>query len=66
MKLANLAGRAVLITDDGAVDIADASGGSLPADPAALYERWEELVAWFADAATNGSLGDPQPFDETA
>ncbi|GAA4088938.1 fumarylacetoacetate hydrolase family protein [Nonomuraea soli] len=43
MRVANLAGRAVLITGAGAIDIEKASGGGLPADPQALFERWADL-----------------------
>ena len=43
MKIANSHGRAVLVRDDGIIDIERASGGALPADPQALYEHWREL-----------------------
>jgi 2-keto-4-pentenoate hydratase/2-oxohepta-3-ene-1,7-dioic acid hydratase in catechol pathway len=43
MKLANVGGRAVLLVDDGVVDVAEASGGRLPHDPQAVYEHWDEL-----------------------
>ena len=42
MRIANAAGRAVLIREDGIVDIATASSGSLPDDPQAVYDRWDE------------------------
>ena len=45
MRVANADGRAVLVHDDGIVDIAAASGGALPADPQLLYERWDEVRA---------------------
>jgi 2-keto-4-pentenoate hydratase/2-oxohepta-3-ene-1,7-dioic acid hydratase in catechol pathway len=45
MRIANAAGRAVLIREDGIVDIATASGGSLPDDPQAVFDHWDELVA---------------------
>jgi 2-keto-4-pentenoate hydratase/2-oxohepta-3-ene-1,7-dioic acid hydratase in catechol pathway len=41
----NADGRAVLIRNDGIVDIAQRSGGALPADPQLLYERWDEVRA---------------------
>ena len=44
MRIANAAGRAVLIREDGIVDIATASGGSLPDDPQAVFDHWDELV----------------------
>jgi len=52
MRLANVAGRAVLVVDDGVIDVATASGGSLPADPQLLYEHWGELQA-LADRVTS-------------
>ena len=45
MRLANVAGRAALVVDDGIVDVAVASGGALPSDPQLLYERWDEVRA---------------------
>lgn len=42
MRIANLAGRAVLLTDDGAIDVHKASGGTLSHDPQVLFERWQE------------------------
>jgi 2-keto-4-pentenoate hydratase/2-oxohepta-3-ene-1,7-dioic acid hydratase in catechol pathway len=45
MRVANAAGRAVLVVDDGIVDIAEVSGGSLPHDPQLLYEHWDEVRA---------------------
>jgi len=43
MRVANNDGRAVLVYDDGVVDIARASGGSLPDDPQAVFDHWDEL-----------------------
>jgi 2-keto-4-pentenoate hydratase/2-oxohepta-3-ene-1,7-dioic acid hydratase in catechol pathway len=45
MRVANAAGRAVLVVDDGIVDIATASQGALPHDPQLVYERWDEVRA---------------------
>ncbi|MHC5794780.1 fumarylacetoacetate hydrolase family protein [Lacisediminihabitans sp. FW035] len=58
MKLANLAGRAVLVLPEGAVDIERASGGTFGSDPQALYGRWDEFVAWAA-----GVRSGAEPFD---
>lgn len=52
MRLANAAGRAVLVVDGGVIDVATASGGSLPADPQLLYEHWDALRA-LADRVTS-------------
>jgi 2,4-diketo-3-deoxy-L-fuconate hydrolase len=60
MKFANLAGRAAVITEAGAVDLERASGGRFPADPQAAFSDWAAIRAWAA------GLRDPQatPFDE--
>lgn len=58
--MANVAGRAHLVRPDGqAVDIEQASGGSLPADPMALIDRWPEVCAWAA-----GHAGPGRPLDQ--
>ncbi|MCW2937532.1 MAG: fumarylacetoacetate hydrolase family protein [Actinomycetia bacterium] len=69
MRIANLSGRLVLITEEGtAVDVENASGAVFSADPQAVYARWAEFRAWAADAdlppgttfdATD--LGSPAP-----
>ncbi|SEF20036.1 2-keto-4-pentenoate hydratase/2-oxohepta-3-ene-1,7-dioic acid hydratase (catechol pathway) [Amycolatopsis pretoriensis] len=61
MRIANLAGRLVLLTGDGAVDVERASGQRFPADPHAVYARWTEFTAW---AAGLRDL-DAEAFDET-
>jgi 2-keto-4-pentenoate hydratase/2-oxohepta-3-ene-1,7-dioic acid hydratase in catechol pathway len=67
MRTANLAGRLVLVTDDGAMDVATASGGRLPSDPQAVYERWDDLVEWASEATgqidplAEADLGPPAP-----
>lgn len=68
MRYANLAGRATLLTDGGAIDIARASDGRFPADPQAAFEHWAALREWAArapcDAArpfAEGDLGAPAP-----
>jgi 2-keto-4-pentenoate hydratase/2-oxohepta-3-ene-1,7-dioic acid hydratase in catechol pathway len=55
MRIANLAGRLVLLTPGGAVDVERASGQRFSADPHAVYARWDEFTAWAADL--------PAPFD---
>lgn len=73
MRIANLAGRAVLVDGTGAVDVEKASDGRLPADPQALFEHWEALREWAATAAADvdpgqrfdldaALLGAPTPF----
>ncbi len=60
MKIANLAGRAVLVTDAGALDVAEASGGRFGPDPQALFEDWVAFAQWAssegADAAAEASV----------
>ncbi|MFI1995354.1 fumarylacetoacetate hydrolase family protein [Actinoplanes sp. NPDC020271] len=69
MRIANLSGRLVLITDqDTAVDVEQLSEGRFAADPQAVYARWAEFRAW-ASAITlpagvpfaAADLGAPAP-----
>jgi 2,4-didehydro-3-deoxy-L-rhamnonate hydrolase len=46
MKMANIAGRAHLVADDRVLDISIASDGRFPADPMAVFARWDEMSAW--------------------
>ncbi|MFD0688004.1 fumarylacetoacetate hydrolase family protein [Actinomadura fibrosa] len=48
MRLGVISGRAAIVRGDRAADVARASGGSLPADPMALLERWDEAREWAA------------------
>ncbi|MDX6299928.1 MAG: hypothetical protein QOF53_1142 [Nocardioidaceae bacterium] len=59
MRIANVAGRASLLVDDGAVDIAGASGGRFSPDPQSLYDNWDAFRIW---AATLGSASTT-PYD---
>lgn len=70
MRIANLAGRLVVITDDGAgaVDVQAASSGVFDADPQAVYDRWDEFLSWANGADLLGAtafaaqdLGAPAP-----
>ena len=68
MRIANLSGRLTLITGDLAVDVANASDGRFPADPQAVFERFDEFRAWAASAGPlagtafdPGALGAPSP-----
>ena len=47
-RLANLAGRAVLLTAEGGIDVEKGSDGLFAADPQALYDRWDEFRMWAA------------------
>jgi 2,4-didehydro-3-deoxy-L-rhamnonate hydrolase len=61
MRVANANGRAVLVVDDGIVDIATASGGALPTDAQLLFERWADVRA-LADRVP----GPEEPFEPSA
>ncbi len=50
-RIANLLGRAALLTEEGAVDIERASDGRFASDVQALYERWEEFLDWAAEGS---------------
>jgi 2,4-didehydro-3-deoxy-L-rhamnonate hydrolase len=77
MRIGNLSGRLVIRAgadpadpDAPVVDVERASGGRLPSDPAAAYERWDELVEWAGGVDLRGAeplsyspadLGPPSP-----
>lgn len=50
MKLANLAGRLVVVTDGGAVDVETASGGAFSSNPQSVYDVWGPFTEWAAGA----------------
>lgn len=51
MRLANVDGRAVLLTaNDSGIDVAQASAGKFGPDPAAVYEDWAAFRAWVEHA----------------
>jgi len=55
-RLANLAGRAVLVTPEGGIDVEKGSEGLFAADPQAIYDRWDEFTSW-AESADPGVTG---------
>ncbi|MFD4948838.1 MULTISPECIES: fumarylacetoacetate hydrolase family protein [unclassified Streptomyces] len=59
MRIANLAGRLVVIAHGRAADVHTASGALFSSDPQAVYSRWDEFRAWAARA----DLGGGVPFD---
>ncbi len=68
MRLANLQGRLMVARRGGFVDLARASNGRFGHDPQLVYERWDELVGWLADAPLDdgveldpAALGPPVP-----
>ena len=71
MRIANLNGRAALVAGGRALDLATASGGALPSDPATVYAEWDAVTTWATgkDPATDpaavpyadADLGAPSP-----
>lgn len=61
MRIGVIGGRAMLMAGDGrALDIAGASGGAFPHDPQVLYDRWDDLCIWAADAPMDAAVAiDP-------
>jgi 2-keto-4-pentenoate hydratase/2-oxohepta-3-ene-1,7-dioic acid hydratase in catechol pathway len=58
MRVATVNQRLCLISGAGAIDVQDASAGRFSADPAAIYDRWDEFTGWAASAPP----GAPQPY----
>jgi 2-keto-4-pentenoate hydratase/2-oxohepta-3-ene-1,7-dioic acid hydratase in catechol pathway len=50
MRFGTVDGRLVLVSGARALDVATASSGSLPSDPVAALERWDDVRAWSATA----------------
>ena len=72
MRIANLSGRAAVVTAPStgsgtrrAIDVATASAGRFGPDPQALFDDWEAFVAWAADLGEADAAASV-PFDETA
>jgi 2-keto-4-pentenoate hydratase/2-oxohepta-3-ene-1,7-dioic acid hydratase in catechol pathway len=65
MRLANLRGRAVLVSDGGAVDIERESKGGFGPGLPEIYERWDEFKTWAQNvhpaAASSFDLADLGP-----
>jgi 2-keto-4-pentenoate hydratase/2-oxohepta-3-ene-1,7-dioic acid hydratase in catechol pathway len=69
MRIANLAGRLVLVTPDGlAVDVEQASAGRFGADPQSVYKAWADFSSWARGADLSAAqafavedLGPPAP-----
>src|SRR5258708_16677947 len=55
VKLANISGRLALVTGQGGIDVAAASGGRFGPDPQAVYGQWQEFRRWADDAASRGA-----------
>ena len=70
MRIATIHGRVALIdgTGSGAVDVETASSGRFGPEPAGVYERWTEFLAWAgstplspAEVFEPEALGSPSP-----
>ena len=68
MRIANLAGRLVLVSGGTAVDVEKVSGGEFGSDPQAIYDRWEAFTSWAGqaelpagDSFEESDLGSPAP-----
>ncbi len=61
MRIVNLEGRLGLLTDDGVIDVNEASDGLFSPDIQDVYERWSELTAW----ASGVKDAPVKPLDET-
>lgn len=48
MRTSTVDGRMALWFGGGLVDVESASGGAVPADPIAAFERWDDVRAWAA------------------
>jgi 2-keto-4-pentenoate hydratase/2-oxohepta-3-ene-1,7-dioic acid hydratase in catechol pathway len=58
VRIANLAGRAVLVrSDDAAIDIAGASDGRFGPDPQHLFEDWAAFAEWAAALERADAVG---------
>ncbi|MEU0600008.1 fumarylacetoacetate hydrolase family protein [Streptomyces sp. NPDC006393] len=56
MRIANLSGRLVLLTDAGWTDVERASRGQFSADPQEIFERWDQFRDWAAQAPSAGDV----------
>jgi len=63
VRIGNLDGRLVILTDAGAIDAERASNGRFGSDPQAAYERWAEFAAWAGSA--DAAAAEARPYDLT-
>lgn len=62
MRIANLQGRATLVTDSTGLDVERASDGRFGSDPQALWTDWAAFVAWAGDIDV-AAHPEARPFD---
>jgi 2,4-didehydro-3-deoxy-L-rhamnonate hydrolase len=63
MKLANVDGRATVVTAEGGIDLADATGGALGPDVGDVLDRWDEARERVAGVL--GATSTARPLDES-
>ncbi|NEM92260.1 fumarylacetoacetate hydrolase family protein [Galbitalea soli] len=63
MRFAALAGRAVVVVGDRALDVHRHSAGRFGPDPQALFEEWDAVVEWAAGARSAVDPADLDPLD---
>lgn len=63
-RLANVLGRATVVTAEGGIDVERASDGRFAADPQALYDRWEEFCDFAAGCTAESTGLDPIPLHD--
>lgn len=63
MRIANIDSRATLRTNEGWLDIEQASGEQFPADIQKLYDAWPQFVEWAATATGGGELPEGAVWD---
>ena len=68
MRVANVRGRLSLLAGDGAIDVAEVSGGRFGPDPQSVFRQWGEFGEWASQLDGTGAapygpedLGPPVP-----
>lgn len=64
MRLANIDGRATLLTSEGALDLERVTGGRFGPDIHGCYDRWEQLLELVPDLVANRAVAAPAPAAE--
>ncbi len=65
MRLATVRERLSLVDERGAVDVETASHEVFSSDPQAIFERWEEFLAWVAEHGDVIGSAAITPYDES-
>jgi 2-keto-4-pentenoate hydratase/2-oxohepta-3-ene-1,7-dioic acid hydratase in catechol pathway len=62
MRLANVDGRAVVLTDyDTGIDVFEVSSGAFGPDLPGIYEQWPDFLRWSAEVVGRIALGELDP-----